>query len=196
MPNPYPSALRTRAVDAYEAGEGSYVAIAEQFSISVSSLLRWVQRTRATGDVTALPKRGGWHWPVQGVTLTAVIAERADATAEEIRRAHNRRVPRGGRVSRSSIVRAVRRAWSLPTSGAADQARQQHQGDSSRQFAHHFGCPLKESLNTLAPRRFNNVLLFHRVLWVFHAPGVPRARRPEPVSRLRPWRHRCSRGSS
>ena len=53
MPNPYPSALRTRAVDAYEAGEGSYVAIAEQFSISVSSLLRWVQRTRATGDAAA-----------------------------------------------------------------------------------------------------------------------------------------------
>lgn len=110
MPNPYPSALRARAVGAYEAGEGSYEAIAEQFSISVSSLLRWVMRTRATGDATPLPKRGGWHSPVQGAVLQTVIAERADATCEEIRRAYNRRVGRGGRVSRSSIVRAMCRA--------------------------------------------------------------------------------------
>ena len=123
MPNPYPSELRTRAVDAYEAGEGSYVAIAEQFSISVSSLLRWVLRTRATGDVAPLPKRGGWHSPVQGVTLKVVIAERADATAEEIRRAYNRRVPRGARVSRSSIVRAVHRAGYVLKKNAGARAK-------------------------------------------------------------------------
>ena len=110
MPNPYPSELRTRAVDAYEAGEGSYVTIAEQFAISVSSLLRWVGRTRATGAAAPWPKRGGWRSPVQPETLKAVIAERADATTEELRRAYNRRVPRGARVSRSSIVRAVHRS--------------------------------------------------------------------------------------
>ena len=120
MPNPYPSELRTRAVDAYEAGEGSYVAIAEQFAISVSSLLRWVGRTRATGDAAPWPKRGGWRSPVQPETLKAVIAERADATTEEMRRAYNRRVPRGARVSRSSIVRAVHRVgYVLKTNGRA-----------------------------------------------------------------------------
>lgn len=110
MPNPYPSELRERAVRAYEAGEGSYESVAEGFEISISSLLRWVIRTRATGDVAPLPKRGGWHSPVQIAVLDAVIAERADATGEEMRRAYNRRVPRGARVSRSSIVRAVQRA--------------------------------------------------------------------------------------
>jgi putative transposase len=109
MPNPYSMELRTRAVAAYEAGEGSYVAIAEQFAISVSSLLRWVDRTRTTGDVAPRPKGGGWHSPIDPTVLRTVIAERPDATAEELRRMYNRRVARGARVSRSSVVRALRR---------------------------------------------------------------------------------------
>jgi putative transposase len=109
MPNPYSMELRTRAVAAYEAGEGSYVAIAERFAISVSSLLRWVDRTRTTGDVAPRPKGGGWHSPIDSTVLRAVIAERPDATAEELRRMYNRQVARGARVSRSSIVRALRR---------------------------------------------------------------------------------------
>ena len=38
MPHPHPVALRTRAVAAYESGEGSYVAIAEQFAIEAAEL--------------------------------------------------------------------------------------------------------------------------------------------------------------
>lgn len=101
--------LRTRAVAAYEGGEGSYVAIAEQFAISVSSLLRWVERTRTTGDVAPRPKGGGWHSSIDSSVLRAVIAERPDATVEELRRRYNRRVARRARVSRSSVVRALRR---------------------------------------------------------------------------------------
>ena len=110
MPNPYPSELRARAVRAYEAGEGSYETVAARFEVNISSLLRWVMRRRTTGDVSPWPKRGGWQSPVLGAVLEAVIAERADATGEELRRAYNRRVRRGVRVSRSSIVRAVQRA--------------------------------------------------------------------------------------
>ena len=101
--------LRTRAVAAYEAGEGSYVAIAERFAISVSSLLRWVDRTRTTGDLAPRPKGGGWHSPIAAAGLRAVIAERPDATVEELRRMYNRHVARSARVSRSSVVRALRR---------------------------------------------------------------------------------------
>jgi transposase len=123
MPNPHPIALRTRAVAAYEAGEGSYVAIAEQFAISVSSLLRWVERTRTTGDVRPLPKRGGWHSVIEAAVLTAVIAERPDATVAEIRRAYNRRVRRAARASRSGLVRAMQREGYVLKKNAAGRVR-------------------------------------------------------------------------
>src|SRR5919197_3466213 len=97
MPNPYSIELRTRAVAAYESGEGSYVVIAEQFAVSVSSLLRWVDRTRTTGDVAPRPKRGEWHSPIDPQILRAVIAARPDATAEELRRMYKRPGTRGGR---------------------------------------------------------------------------------------------------
>ena len=103
MPNPYPSELRERAVRAYEAGEGSYEAVAARFSISISSLLRWVMCTRTTGAAAALPKRGGWHSPIQVAVLHAVIAARADATCEELRRAYNRRVARGAVLATSFV---------------------------------------------------------------------------------------------
>lgn len=110
MPNPYPVALRERAVRAYERGDGSYETLAEELAVSVSSLLRWVQQVRATGDVTPRPKGGGWRSPIDLAVLDQVIAERADATSAELCHAYNRRVARGARVSRSSIVRAVHRA--------------------------------------------------------------------------------------
>ena len=42
-------------------------------------------RERATGDVSPLPKRGGWRSPVDLPTLHAVVQTRADATCEERR---------------------------------------------------------------------------------------------------------------
>ena len=88
MPNPYPMALRTRAVAAYEAGEGGYVALAEQFGVGVNTLLRWVARAR-TGDLAPRPKGGGWHSPVEAAVVAAVITERPDATLDELHRAYN-----------------------------------------------------------------------------------------------------------
>src|SRR4029450_4797116 len=109
MPNPHPSALRERAVRAYEAGEGSYEAIAEQFEVSLSSLLRWVTQVRLTGDVSPRPRGGGWRSPVDSGGLEQGIADQPAATGEELRRAYNRRVGRGATVSRSAIVRALHR---------------------------------------------------------------------------------------
>ncbi len=60
MANPYPIELREREVRAYEPGGASYATVADRFSVNLWTLLRWVQRRRATGTVAALGKRGGW----------------------------------------------------------------------------------------------------------------------------------------
>src|SRR3989442_754541 len=62
MPNPYPTALRERAVRAYETSTETYADVAARFAIGLNTLLRWVQRARATGDVSPFDKRGGWQW--------------------------------------------------------------------------------------------------------------------------------------
>jgi transposase len=123
MPNAYPSALRERAVRAYEAGEGSYEAIAEQYEVSISSLLRWVTQVRTTGDVTPRPRGGGWQSPVDTTVLEQVIAAQPDATCEELRRAYNRQVGRAAAVSRSAIVRAVHRAGFVLKKNARARAK-------------------------------------------------------------------------
>src|SRR4029453_18385907 len=89
MPNPHPPSLRGRAVRAYEAGEGSYEAIAEQFEVSLSSLLRWVTQVRLTGDVSPRPRGGGWRSPVDSGGLEQGIADHPDAPREELRRGRN-----------------------------------------------------------------------------------------------------------
>jgi transposase len=123
MANAYPSALRERAVRAYEAGEGSYDAVAEQYEVSISSLLRWVTQVRTTGDVTPRPRGGGWQSPVDTAVLEQVIAAQPDATCEELRRAYNRQVGRAAAVSRSAIVRAVHRAVFVLKKNARARAR-------------------------------------------------------------------------
>jgi len=110
MPNPYDVALRERAVAAYEAGAGSYADVSLVMAISQRTLERWVAKLRATGDVAALPKGGGWRSPVDLAILHGLVAERADATGAELRRRYNQCVPRRDRVSVSAIVRALKRA--------------------------------------------------------------------------------------
>ena len=109
MANPYPIELRERAVRAYETGGASYATVADRFSVNLWTLLRWVQRRRATGTVAALGKRGGWSSPVVLTVLHAVVRETPDATTEDLTRVYNRRVPRAHRVHRSSVLRALRR---------------------------------------------------------------------------------------
>lgn len=110
MPNPYDVALRERAVAAYEGGAGSYAEVSGALAISQRTLERWVALLRATGDVAARPKGGGWRSPVDLEILHGLVAERADATSAELRHRYNQCVPRGERVSVSAIVRALKRA--------------------------------------------------------------------------------------
>jgi transposase len=109
MPNPYPTALRERAVRAYETSTDTYVEVAARFAIGLNTLLRWVQRARATGDVTAFHKRGGWQSPVALAVLHRLVQEKPDRTTDELTRAYNRAVAAEARVHRSSVLRALQR---------------------------------------------------------------------------------------
>jgi len=54
MHGPYPGELRMRVIDFVEEG-GSRREAAEQFEVSVSSAIRWVQRFRENGASEAMP---------------------------------------------------------------------------------------------------------------------------------------------
>jgi transposase len=110
MPNPYPIALRERAVRAYETSTETYVEVAARFSIGLNTLVRWVQQTRETGSVAPKDKAGGWQSPVDLPLLHALVKEQADSTTDELTRAYNRQAPPDARVHRSSILRALQRS--------------------------------------------------------------------------------------
>ena len=57
MHGPYPGELRTRVIDFVEEG-GSRRGAAEQFDVSVSSAIRWVQRFRENGTFEPMPSGG------------------------------------------------------------------------------------------------------------------------------------------
>jgi len=109
MPNPYPTALRARAVHAYEAGDEPYEIVAAQFAVGVATLERWVHRQRTTGTVDPLAKAGGWRSPIDRALLQALVTERPDRTTEELTRTYNQRAAPAARVHRSSVLRALQR---------------------------------------------------------------------------------------
>lgn len=59
MPRPYSNDLRERVVDAVGAGEACR-SVAGRFGVSVSSVVKWSQRHRATGSV-APSRMGGYR---------------------------------------------------------------------------------------------------------------------------------------
>ena len=62
MTRPYSNDLRERVVSAVRSGE-TCRSVAARFDISVSSVVKWCQRYRATGSV-APDKIGGYRRPV------------------------------------------------------------------------------------------------------------------------------------
>lgn len=57
MPRPYSNDLRERVVSAVFSGE-SCRSVASRFGVSVSSVVKWSQRRRATGSVAPKPMGG------------------------------------------------------------------------------------------------------------------------------------------
>ena len=93
MHGPYPGELRG----------GSRREAAEQFDVSVSSAIRWVQRFRDDGTCEPIP-RGGSTSPLEehSQRILALIIEQPDLTLDEIVSAlHKRRIPG----SRSALSR-------------------------------------------------------------------------------------------
>jgi transposase len=86
MSKPYSEDLRERVVAAVEGGLPRRRA-AEVFDVGVSSVIRWVQRFRATGSVTAKPMGGDRRSRLTGERewILARIEEAPDLTLEELR---------------------------------------------------------------------------------------------------------------
>ena len=102
MHGPYPGELRTRVIDFVEEG-GSRREAAEQFDVSVSSAIRWVQRFRENGTFEPMPS-GGSTSPLEKHSrqILALISAQRDLTLDEIVSAlHKRRIPG----SRSALSR-------------------------------------------------------------------------------------------
>jgi transposase len=107
MPNPYPTALRERAVRAYEGSAETYAEVATRFSIHINTLVRWVQRQRDRQTVLPAPRGGGWYSPVDIQLLQTLLKEQPDRTTEELTRAYNQRPE--AQFHRSSVLRALQR---------------------------------------------------------------------------------------
>src|ERR1700724_351342 len=102
MHGPYPGELRTRVIDFVQEG-GSRREAAEQFDVSVSAAIRWVQRFRENGTFEPMPS-GGSTSPLEKHSrqILALISEVSDLTLNEIVSAlHKRRIPG----SRSALSR-------------------------------------------------------------------------------------------
>lgn len=56
--------LRSRAVEAYERGDGSLDAIAARFAVGRASLIRWRALRRDTGALDPRPSAGGTPYAV------------------------------------------------------------------------------------------------------------------------------------
>lgn len=109
MAEAYPIELRQRAVQAYEAGEGSAVAIAARFKIGEATVKRWLWRHRDHGHVLPTKKGGGTRSTVERTEIDEIVGRLGDATAGEITAEYNRRRRGDARVHPSTIKRALHR---------------------------------------------------------------------------------------
>jgi transposase len=109
MSGPHPVELRIRAVEAHEAGEGSYAVVAERFSVGEASVKRWVWRYRSHGTVDPRRRGGGNRSQISAEELKAMLAKMGDANAGELTAEFNRRRRGRNRVHVSSIKRALHR---------------------------------------------------------------------------------------
>src|SRR4051794_10242884 len=87
MPRAYSTDLRERALDAYEGGEGSQAEVARRYRAGERTPSAWLRTAREEGRRHPKPRRGG-RAPLGGEreALTALVAERNDATLAEYAR--------------------------------------------------------------------------------------------------------------
>src|ERR1700747_3867770 len=129
MRGPYPGELRIRVIHFVEAG-GSRREAGEQFQVSASSAIRWVQRFREDGVCEPMP-RGGSTSPLEKYSqqILVLIREQRDLTLNEIvSLLHRRRIPG----SRSGLSRFFARHGitfkKKPAGGRAQASRRGSRG--------------------------------------------------------------------
>jgi len=101
MAKPYSMDLRERVVARVAAGE-TVRAVAAAFDVSVSAVVKWSQRYRATGSA-APAKFGGWRRPIlepHGDFVRARLAEQPDLA---LRRLQQELAERGVKVSYGAL---------------------------------------------------------------------------------------------
>ena len=102
MGRPYSQDLRTRIVAAVEAG-ASRNKVAKQFAVSVSCVVKLMQRFRRTGTVTPAPRgKKAYALAEHEATVRELVTARPDLTIDEL---HQALGERGIQVGRSSVNR-------------------------------------------------------------------------------------------
>ena len=106
MPAPLSLDIRHRLVSRVENGNSRREA-AEQFEISPSAAIKWMQRLKATGSVAPLPS-GGSQSPLDQhkLEILAILKEKPDMTLEETTAIVSKRIIK---TSKSSIHRFCER---------------------------------------------------------------------------------------
>jgi transposase len=87
MPRPYSEDLRRRVIKAVTGGVSCRKAAAT-FQVSVSTVIKWMQRWRATGSVAAKPMGGDNSSRLKGADaawVLALVEAEPDLTLVEIR---------------------------------------------------------------------------------------------------------------
>jgi transposase len=110
MAEAYPIELRTRVVDAYESGAGSFATVGQQFEVGEATVKRWVWQYRRDGCLVPRRKSGGNGSKVSLEEVESIVAALGDANAGEITAAYNRGKRGNARRHVSSIKRALHRA--------------------------------------------------------------------------------------
>jgi transposase len=106
MGRPFSQDLRTRIVAAVEAG-ASRNKVAKQFAVSVSCVVKLMQRFHRIGTVQPAPRgKKPYALAEHEATVRELVAERPDLTIDEL---HQALGERGIQVSRSSVNRFLQK---------------------------------------------------------------------------------------
>ena len=129
MHGPYPGELRVRVIRFVEGG-GSRREAAEQFDVSVSSAIRWVQRFRDDGTCEPMP-RGGSTSPLEKLAqrILALISEQPDFTLDELVLALHKRRIRGSRSALSRFF--ARHGITVKKKSAGGRAKASRRGSGA-----------------------------------------------------------------
>lgn len=88
MGSPYSSDLRERVVGAVDRGEGSQREIARRFGVSLSFVVRMLQRRRSSGGLEPRPHGGGAGFKLSvddRIRLFGLVREHPDATLKRLK---------------------------------------------------------------------------------------------------------------